>query len=250
MYIVLQISGGISVQAYDTFEDLCKELFREINMDADFWHEKWETNDIAFHKSEANPILVKYFAALSLSKGSRVFVPLCGKTLDIPWLLSQGYRVAGAELSKIAVEQLFANLGVEAQVSRAGEIEHYSAPDIDIFVGDIFQLSRKGLGRVDAVYDRAALVALPEDVRKRYTAHVTAITDNAPQLLITYEYDQSQMEGPPFSISNEEIERHYGERYKLNLIVSADVPGGLKGKCAAKEHVWLLQRHECAHASC
>jgi len=207
-------------------------------MDASFWHDRWGSNDIAFHKNEANPLLVKYFGALSLPKGNRVFVPLCGKTLDIPWLLAKGYRVAGAELSKIAVEQLFNHLGVQPTVARAGELDHYSATNIDIFVGDIFHLSSKVLGSVDAVYDRAALVALPEELRKRYTAHLTAITDKAPQLLICYEYDQSLMEGPPFSVSNEEVIRHYRDSYELTLLASIEVPGGLKGKCAAKENVW------------
>jgi thiopurine S-methyltransferase len=210
-------------------------------MDAGFWHERWETNDIAFHKNEANPLLVRCFAALSLSKGSRVFVPLCGKTLDIHWLLSEGFRVAGAELSKVAIEQLFKELGVEPKVSRDGEVDHYSATNIDVFVGDIFQLSSEVLGPVDAVYDRAALVALPEEVRKRYTTHLMALTSDAPQLLITYEYDQSLMEGPPFSISNEEVNRLYRESYEVSMILSVDVPGGLKGKCAAKENVWLLR---------
>jgi thiopurine S-methyltransferase len=166
---------------------------------------------------------------------------LCGKTLDIHWLLSEGFRVAGAELSKVAIEQLFTELGVEPKVSRGGEVDHYSATNIDVFVGDIFQLSSEVLGPVDAVYDRAALVALPEKVRKRYTAHLMALTSDAPQLLITYEYDQSLMEGPPFSISNEEVNRHYRESYEVSMILSADVPGGLKGKCAARENVWLLR---------
>lgn len=210
-------------------------------MDASFWHQRWERNEIAFHEREANPLLATYFAALSLAAGSRVFVPLCGKTLDIPWLLSQGYRVAGAELSKIAIEQLFVELGAEPKVSRAGEVDHYSAKNIDIFVGDIFHLSSKVLGLVDAIYDRAALVALPEELRERYTVHLTTITHKAPQLLICYEYDQSLMEGPPFSISTEEINRHYRDGYKLTLIASRDVPGGLKGKCAARENAWLLK---------
>ena len=210
-------------------------------MDASFWHQRWGKNDIAFHESEANPLLVKYFKELSLAKGSRIFLPLCGKTLDIPWLLSNGYHVAGAELSKIAIEQLFTELGVEPKISGVGEVDHYSAKNIDIFVGDIFHLSSQILGRVDAIYDRAALVALPEKMRNRYTAHLTEITDKAPQLLICYEYDQSLMEGPPFSISNGEVNQHYRDSYDLTLIVSTNVPGGLKGKCTAKENVWLLK---------
>lgn len=211
-------------------------------MDASFWHQRWEKNEIAFHQSKANPLLVEYFHQLSLVKGSRVFVPLCGKTLDIYWLLSNGYRVAGAELSKIAIEQLFMDLGVQPTISAVGEVDQWSAKDIDIFVGDIFALPRKILGPVDAVYDRAALVAFPEEMRNRYTAHLTEITDKAPQLLITYDYDQNVMEGPPFSISDEEVKRHYRVNYDVTLIASADVSGGLKGKCAAKENVWLLKK--------
>ena len=97
------------------------------------------------------------------------------------------------------------------------------------------------LGAVDAIYDRAALVALPKTMRNRYTTHLTEVTDKAPQLLVTYEYDQSLMDGPPFSISSEEVNQHYKHSYGLDLLVSADVPGGFKGKCAAKETVWLLQ---------
>jgi len=211
-------------------------------MDASFWHQRWGKNDIAFHESAANPLLVKYFKDLSLVKGSRVFLPLCGKTLDIPWLLSKGCRVAGVELSKIAVEQLFTELGVEPKISRVGELDHYSSKNIDIFVGDIFDLSSKMLGPVDAIYDRAALVALPEEMRNRYTAHLIKITDKAPQLLICYEYDQSLMEGPPFSVSDKEVDQHYRDNYDLTLMVSTNVPGGLKGKCAAKENVWMLKK--------
>jgi thiopurine S-methyltransferase len=212
-------------------------------MHTSFWHQKWERNEIAFHQSEANPLMVKYFTELSLVKGSRVFVPFCGKTLDIGWLLSSGYRVAGAELSKIAIEQLFAELGVEPEISAAGEVDHYSAENIDIFVGDLFDLSRKVLGPVDAVYDRAALVALPDEMRNRYATHLMEITDTAPQFLICFEYDQSLMEGPPFSVNNEEVNEHYGDSYELTLVASPDVRGGLKGKCAAKESVWLLRNN-------
>ena len=211
-------------------------------MDASFWLQKWEKNEIfGFHKSEANPLLVKYFKKLSVAKGGRIFIPLCGKTLDIAWLLSKGYRVAGAELVETAIEQLFEELGVAPKISGVGKMKHYSANNIDIFVGNIFDLSGKMLGPVDAMYDRAALVALPEQARKRYTAHMMEITNKAPQLLVNYEYDQNLLEGPPFSVSNEEVKQHYKESYDLTLMASLDVEGGLKGVCAAKENVWLLQ---------
>ncbi len=99
------------------------------------------------------------------------------------------------------------------------------------------------IGSVDAIYDRAALVALPKEMRDRYTAHLTKITDKAPQLLICYEYDQNLMAGPPFSISDEEVRQHYKDHYNLALIASTNVSGGLKGKCAAKENVWLLREN-------
>jgi thiopurine S-methyltransferase len=209
-------------------------------MDTNFWHERWRQNEIGFHEPNANPLLTKNFPELSLAKGSRIFVPLCGKTLDIRWLLSQGYRVAGAELSGLAIDQLFAELGVTPAISEAGKLRHYGAPGIDIFVGNIFDVTGEILGAVDAIYDRAALVALPPEIRVRYTAHLMEITRRAPQLLICFEYDQTLVEGPPFSISDEEVNRHYGKSYTLTLLSTTDVVGGLKGKYPAREHVYRL----------
>ncbi|MGL6159487.1 thiopurine S-methyltransferase [Microbulbifer sp.] len=209
-------------------------------MEHDFWLQKWEDNDIGFHEHEANPALVDHFHELSLEKGARIFLPLCGKTLDIAWLLSKGYRVSGAELSTVAIEQLFTELGVEPQISDLGKIKHYSAGNIDIYGGDIFDLSGEILGPVDAVYDRAALVALPEKIRRRYTAHLMEITRKASQLLITFVYDQTLLPGPPFSVTDEEVSNHYSDYYQLTLLEIKDVPGGLKGQCPAREHVWLL----------
>lgn len=210
-------------------------------MDANFWLQKWKDNETAFHQSDANPLLVKHFGKLAIAQGGRVFVPLCGKTLDIRWLLSQGYRLAGAELSQLAIDQLFANLGVKPTVTSAGKSLHYHAPNIDIFVGDIFELSREVLGPIDAVYDRAALVALPRVMRHRYTAHLTDLTDYAPQLLLCFEYDQQLMEGPPFSISDEEVHQHYRGEYSVSLQEKVPVPGGFKGQFPANENVWLLK---------
>jgi thiopurine S-methyltransferase len=210
-------------------------------MNIDFWKKTWEKNEIGFHESKPNPLLVAYFKELNLVEGSRVFLPLCGKTLDIAWLLSNGYQVTGAELSKLAVEQLFMGLGVEPKITHCGNSSRYSAKNIDIFVGDIFDLSSDVLGPVDAIYDRAALVALPEEMRTRYTKHMLQITGSTDQILITFEYDQNQMDGPPFSLNSEEINRHYIDSYGLELLESISVPGGLKGICAATESIWLLK---------
>lgn len=211
-------------------------------MEEAFWHQKWKTNNIAFHQSEADAQLTAHFSALSLKKNSPVFVPLCGKTHDIAWLLSKGYHVIGAELSKTAIEQLFTGLDINPNISTVGKLKHYSAENIDIFVGNIFDLSKEVLGEINAIYDRAALVALPKDMRAQYTAHLINITNNAPQLLLCYEYDQSKMNSPPFSISNEEVNQHYDDKYNLTLLSNTDMADGLKG-CTAKETVWLLERN-------
>lgn len=209
-------------------------------MEHHFWHERWGSNRIGFHQSQPNPLLVTHFPDLSVSENGRIFVPLCGKTLDIAWLLAKGHRVAGAELSELAIQQLFEDLGLEPVVSNLGNLRRYSADSIDIFVGDIFDLTATVLEAVDAVFDRAAFVALPEDMRAVYALHVAHITGNAPQLLITFEYDTSRLEGPPFSISDDEVMRRYGDRYDISTLATGDVAGGFKG-ISAMETVWLLK---------
>lgn len=209
-------------------------------MEHSFWHHKWERNDIGFHQKTANSLLVQHLPVLGLEDGQRVFVPLCGKTLDIRWLLSQEYRVAGAELSRLAVDQLFAELEFVPTIADVGPLLHYSAPELDIFVGDILDLAPGLLGPVDAVYDRAALVALPQPLRDLYTAHLRDITTTAPQLVIVFDYDQSLAEGPPFSIPDDEILRHYQSAYSPTLLADHAIPNGMRGQCPAREKVWHL----------
>jgi thiopurine S-methyltransferase len=211
-------------------------------MEPSFWHSRWQTNNIAFHQPEVNPLLVRHFPALALPAGARVFVPLCGKSLDLPWLVSQGCRVAGVELSPLAVEQFFFEQEVTPVVSVQGALRHYQAPSIDLYTGDLFDLTPEILGPVDAVYDRAALVALPLELRQRYTAQLLKLGGGAPQLLATYVYDQNQAEGPPFSVSAEEVVGHYQSRHRITQLASVAVEGGMRGKTPAREEVWLLQR--------
>ena len=210
-------------------------------MESEFWHGKWARGETGFHQAEANPLLAAHFEALALGKGAHVFVPLCGMTLDIPWLLSQGYRVSGAELSQAGVEALFEAMGVTPEVEQLGALTRYRAEGVDVYVGDVFDVTAEVLGKVDAIYDRAALVALPEEMRRRYTAHLRQITENAPQFLITFDYDQSVMDGPPFSISSDEVASHYGAHYDVGKIASVPVEGGLKGRCPSMEEAWLLR---------
>jgi len=210
-------------------------------MDADFWHKRWRDNQIGFHMSEANPLLVKYFNKLQLAKGSRIFIPLCGKTLDIAWLLSLGYRIAGAELSEAAIKQLFTELDIEPAITLSNNTIHYSAENLDIYVGDIFELSAEKIGSIDAIYDRAAIIALPQPMRIKYTSHLRNITQTAIQLIITYEYDQSLMSGPPFSISEAEINEHYQNYYEITTQQAVNLAPDEKRNFAKKECVYLLK---------
>lgn len=210
-------------------------------MEANFWHQKWQRGEIAFHREEANPHLVAHLSKLNLAQGSRVFVPLCGKTKDIAYLLNGGYQVIGVELSELAVRELFKELSVTPQVTQVAGFTRYSADGICIFVGDFFQLSAELTGKIDAIYDRAALVALPLQMRVDYTAHLIKISQNAPQLLVIYEYQQELIDGPPFSISEEEVERHYAASYELDLLERVAVEGGMKGKVPSSEAVYVLR---------
>lgn len=147
--------------------------------------------------------------------------------------------MAAAELSKTAVGELFEQLGMTPEVTALGELEHHRGDGLDLFVGDMFDLSSDRLGVVDAVYDRAAIVALPPAMRARYAVHLMELTARAPQLVVAYDYDQSLAEGPPFSVPGEELERHYGHAYGVERIGGAGVPSEKRG-ADARENVWLL----------
>lgn len=192
-------------------------------MDSDFWHERWKAHEIGFHLDRVNPILVDYLPQLNLEKGKRIFVPLCGKTLDIPFLLSQGFEVVAVELSELAIEDLFAEMHVTPEVEtwKGGDV--FLGPGLKVFVGDYFALTREDLGVVDAVYDRAALIALPKDMRLDYVVHQGKICGYPSQLLITLEYKQEQMSGPPFSVAAEEVEALFGGSYSIRLLNKEDV---------------------------
>ncbi|MFC7053096.1 thiopurine S-methyltransferase [Hansschlegelia quercus] len=210
-------------------------------MDADFWRARWREGRLGWHRADVNPLLARHLPALGLAPGARIFMPLCGKSRDIHWLLGEGFCVAGCELVETAVEQLFEELGVAPTIEDRGRLKLYRAEGVDIVVGDIFDLDAETLGRVEAVYDRAALVALPPETRKRYAAHVAAATACAPQILVTYVYDQSLIGGPPFSVTDEEVRALYAGAYDVTLLESADVEGGMKGRCPAIEHALALR---------
>lgn len=209
-------------------------------MDANYWYERWATKRTGWHQDKPNDLLLKHLPKLSLPKSAHIFIPLCGKTKDIAWLLSEGYAVSGAELDESAVVELFSELGVQPTIEQAGDLKRFSSPRLCVFVGDIFLLTAEQLDVVDACYDRAALVALPPTMRKTYTQHLIQLTKCAPQLLIAFTYDQSLLAGPPHSVPLEEIEHHYQSTHRIQSLSANPVKGGLKGLDSAIENVWHL----------
>ncbi|MGA0563554.1 thiopurine S-methyltransferase [Ancylobacter sp. VNQ12] len=210
-------------------------------MEQEFWHRKWQNGEIGFHEADTNPLLLRHFPELGLARGARVFVPLCGKSRDMHWLLGQGCKVTGAELSRLAVEQLFAELALTPVITEEAALERFEADGLTVFVGDFFDLDREKLGAVDGVYDRAALIALPAPMRERYAGHLAALTRHAPQLLVTLEYDSTDAVGPPFSVPEHEVRRLYGSAFHVTSLESHALKDGLKGVHPARESVWLLK---------
>ncbi|MDH0719415.1 thiopurine S-methyltransferase [Acinetobacter junii] len=208
-------------------------------MKHEFWHDKWQKNEIGFHLNQPHSLLVKYIDSLNLEKNNRIFLPLCGKSLDIHWLLAQGYHLIGIDLSPIAIEELMAELAIPFTERKLEKLTHYHHPQIDLFVGDFFELTSSNIGKIDAIYDRAALVALPEEMRTDYAQHLMQISNQATQLLISFEYDQSVMAGPPFSIPPQQLKDYYSKQYQLQLLDSQTEL--LKGKVDAEEKIWLLK---------
>lgn len=214
-------------------------------MDPAFWHQKWHNGELGFHLPQVHPLLQRYLGELSLKAGQTVFLPLCGKTLDIGYLLEQGFRVIGAELSDKAVTDLFASLNRQPKITPWQGGNRYRQGDLTVFQGDIFLLTPDDLPAVDAVYDRAALIALPDTLRARYARHLQTLTHRARQLLITLEYDQQQMVGPPFSVDQEEVETRYGNHYRIislsrKMILDHEPVFREKGLTALYENAFLL----------
>ena len=212
-------------------------------MDKGFWLDRWQAGDIGFHEGQANTLLTQHWGQLGLRPPARVFLPLCGKTRDIHWFLSQGYAVVGVEFSAQAVHELFAELNLHANVRELGALDLYQAPGLDIYLGDIFALDAAQLGPIDAIYDRAALVALPTQTREAYARKLQDLAASAVQFLISFAYDQSAIPGPPFSVPLADIKHLYGDSYAVQALAERRVAGGLKGQQPALEQAWMLQPH-------
>lgn len=210
-------------------------------MEKAFWQNRWQEGKIGFHEGVPNQHLRSHFPDLSLKAGAHVFVPFCGKAVDLDWLLSKGFPVSGVEFNKEAVAEVFDRLSLVPEITEIRNLARYSSKGLVIWVGDFFELLSSDLGPVDAIYDRAALVALPSAMRERYARHLQSLCPSVPQLLVSFDYDQTQMDGPPFSVSKEHIHRLYDAAFEIEIIASADIAGPLAERCSGKEEAWLLR---------
>ncbi|MDQ1362549.1 MAG: thiopurine S-methyltransferase [Pseudomonadota bacterium] len=193
-------------------------------MEIDFWEQRWKENQTGFHLEKVNPLLEKFWPELKLAEASHVFVPLCGKSLDLMWLNKSGYCVTGVECSQLAVETFFREHDLSCNRVDDENLKFFQAENIHLLQGDFFDMRAEMLADVSAIYDRAALIALPAGIRQRYAAKLLdMLPAHAVMLLITLEYNQTLMPGPPFSVPETEVRALYGKRFDIQKIHQVDV---------------------------
>jgi thiopurine S-methyltransferase len=193
-------------------------------MEADFWLQRWREGHTGFHQDRVMPLLQRHWDALALPADSRVFVPLAGKSLDMLWLAERGHHVLGVELSPLAVEQFFAENSLRPQVHDSRYGRHHVAGRIELICGDVLDLDATVLADCAGIYDRAALIALPADMRARYAGELYAqLPADCRGLLITLEYPQTEMAGPPFPVDEHEVRTLYGDRWTIDLLERRDI---------------------------
>lgn len=193
-------------------------------MEPAFWLERWRESRTGFHQDAPTPLLLKHWPAVGAAPGSRVFVPLAGKSLDMAWFASQGYRVLGAELSPLAVAQFFESQGVEPSVEAAADGIHHLAGPIELVQGDVFALDADAIASCTAVFDRAAIIALPREMRERYVREVYGrLPAGCRGLLITLEYPRQEKAGPPFSVAEDEVRSLFDDNWRVTLLERRDI---------------------------
>ena len=218
-------------------------------VDNQHWLDRWKENRIGFHETSVNQYLENYLPQLALPEGATVFMPLCGKALDINWLAQHGYEVIGIELSQLAVEAFFEENSLDYERVVSDRFAIYTSGKIKLLQGDFFDLRNDDLSSCDFVYDRAALIAMELADRPRYYTHMLSVIPRASSmLLITLEYDQSEMLGPPFSVPTDEVYRYYSAAFSLSLLESNEIvderPRWRKvGLSALRESVFHLESH-------
>lgn len=203
-------------------------------MQPNFWHQRWADNQIGFHQSTPTTLLLKHWPTLGIPTGATVFVPLCGKSLDMAWLASQGHQVLGVEISQLATEQFFAEHGLTPEIRESRYGTHYRAGEIEIIHGDAFGLDSEVLADCAAVFDRAAMIALPPSMRAQYADELYArLPARCRGLLVTLEYPQTERDGPPFAIAEAEVRERYALIWDIDLLerrpIAVDHPSYVGG---------------------
>ena len=197
-------------------------------MHSSYWHQRWQEQRIGFHLDTINPYLSKYWPKLKVPKNSRVFVPLCGKSLDLCYFPQQGLKVLGNELSTLAVQDFYTEQHLNASKTIISDensatsqtpMTLWHSDDIDIICGDFFALKKDQLSDIKAVYDRAALVALPSEMRKNYVQKMLEILpEKISMLLLTLDYNEEEKQGPPFSVTQDEVFSLYEAYFSIELL--------------------------------
>jgi thiopurine S-methyltransferase len=190
----------------------------------EFWHERWRLAQTAFHQSSVERHLMKFWPMVAPSSNHPVFIPLCGKSLDMLWLRELGHQVIGVEISAVALESFLMEHGIAARRRLLIDFDRYEPDQMELWCGDFYALASNQLGAVKLVYDRAALIAWAPALRSSYVHHMTQLTSQGTQtLLITLEYDQDQMRGPPFSVNADVVDRLYGANHEIRMLARVDI---------------------------
>lgn len=207
-----------------------------------FWHERWERTEIGFHQQDINVHLQQFWSRLGLQSGQQVFVPLCGKSRDLLWLAGEGHPVIGVEISPIAVEAFFQENRLHPRRWQEGAFEIWEQDEVRILLGDYFALEPQHLADTAGVYDRASLIALPPAMRERYARHLDAILPSGIRtLLMTLEYDQTVLTGPPFAVSEVEVRTLYETTHEIELLYTRDALSE-ESRWRDRGLTWLLER--------
>jgi thiopurine S-methyltransferase len=195
-------------------------------MESNFWHKCWERNALGFHQQQVHLFLTDHFKSMCLASDKHVFVPLCGKTLDMVYL-AQLIRVSGSELSEIACRDFFLDNAIEYQQKKIGDFNHYYCSQLSLLQGDFFKLSTDTIGCVDWIYDRAALIALPVPMQRQYVEHLKSFFSAHTRLfLVTVEFPEEQLTGPPFAITANDVEKLFSG-FKVACVATNELDNGL-----------------------
>jgi len=197
-------------------------------MEASFWESRWTTERIGFHLGDTNPNLARWWPELHILTESRVLVPLCGKSLDLLWLHRRGHRVIGVELSAKACAAFFAENDLAFRQEVKGEHTRWigvgDAEGLELLQGDFFHAPAELIGRVDALYDRASLIALPPALRPKHTAQLgKLLPTGARGLMITITYPQAEKAGPPFSVPTDELTERLASDFSVDALQTTDL---------------------------